>query len=547
MGLRLIVVAGALLLLGYVGLFLLLESPTMWVHPALVQDRWPEVFEPLLGIFPQAWLEATRTSSIGLLNACLYFAILAWLFGVYIFALRLLISRVSYLWAADGRAFRLIMAFSAMALLILIFVRGTFSTDIINYAWYGRIFAIFGGNPYIDVASDYAAVDAGGWLQYGIWEGLPSVYGPVWVMLAGAVAWVAQVGDGSIVNHILGHRLLADAAHLANIWLVWRVAELVIARYWRAPALPEGTTCEAWRIRARVAVTLAYAWNPLLIIEFGVSGHNDLLLVMGVLVAIWLHLAGRWRLATLALTLAVLVKLPAIIFLAAYLWLLFWRKGEESEVAPLQERVWRVGQAILITVVIGAAFFAPFWEGPATLEAFSNNPGATSFNHSLGKILVFKVPEGVSQAALASGLQPASSWELNSLRAAFDPYVRWGLRIILVAFSLWVLWRARQFRLALPAWCLVMFAYLTVGAFWFWPWYVSWLIGPAVLVGPGRLLNAALLLCASSLTLYALFPVAADPLSPLVGWTGLVNMLPPLAYILLSRRPLFQFWSIEKE
>ncbi|HKP54906.1 MAG TPA: hypothetical protein VJ183_19905 [Chloroflexia bacterium] len=90
-----------------------------------------------------------------------------------------------------------------------------------------------------------------------------------------------------------------------------------------------------------------------------------------------------------------------------------------------------------------------------------------------------------------------------------------------------------------------IFVYLTVGALWFWPWYVSLLIALAVLIGPGRLWNATRVLCASSMTLYALFPVAAEPLAALVGWTGLVIMLPPITYMLFSRKPLSDMMASE--
>lgn len=545
-GLRLLFFAGAATLAGYVGLFVLLESPTLWVYPTLMQDRWPGLFEPLLGVFPRAWIEAGRTSELGLLNALLYLALLAWLFGIYVLVLKRVFSSGAFSGADARRAFKLIMLFTAVSMLVLLFMRGMFSTDIYNYIWYGRIFAIFGGNPFVDPAINYASLDTGNWLQYGIYHNNPNAYGPVWVMLAGAIAWVAQVGDGDIVNHLLGHRLLADAAHLANIWLVWKVAGTVIGRYWRMPGSMETPAVEARQSSARVAVTLAYAWNPLLIIEFGVSGHNDLLLVTCVLSAIWLHLAGRWRLATLALALAGLVKFGAFILLPGYLWLIFWQggKGEEGEAPGLRERVWRVGQALLIVAAAYVVCFAPFWQGSATLSGLSIlSPGTSSFNHSLAKILVFKLTEGINNVVAGLNGRPPQAHDLDLLREALDPYVRWLLLSILAAVAVRVTWGARTFGRLLPAWGWVMFVYLTVGIFWFWPWYVSWLVAPAVLAGPGRLWNATIILCACCMTLYAIFPAGAEPLAPLVGWTGLVNMLPPLAYVLLSKKPLLSFWK----
>ncbi len=548
-GVRLVALSGALLLIGYMGLFVLLESPTLWVYPTLVQDRWPGFFGSILNLFPREWIGADRTSALGLLNASLYFVLLAWLFGVYLFVLRRVFSLRTFSATLSQRAFRVVFAFTVGSMLVLLFVRGMFSTDIFNYIWYGRIFGIFGGNPFTDLAVNYSAVDTGHWLKYGIYLDRPNVYGPAWVMLVGAIAWVAQAGDGNIANHLMGNRLLMDVVHLVNIWLVWRVAGLVIPRYWRSA---EGSdtlvTEESWQQAARVGVTVAYAWNPLLIIEFGVSGHNDLLIVTCVLAGVWLHLRGRWRLATLALALAGLMKFSGLLFLPGYLWLIFWRGGDTEHDAAinLRERLWRLAQALAIVLAAYLVCFAPFESGPISLTTLSLvSPGTSGFNHSLGKILVFKLTEGLYNAALGLNWQPSQSWDLDHLREAFDPFVRVGLLFIVAVLSIWATWRARTIGRMLLAWGLVLLIYLTVGSFWFWPWYVSWVVAPVALAGPGRLWNATIILCACSMTLYALFPAGAVPLAPLVGWTGLIFMAPPLAYMLFSRRPLFEYWVKE--
>src|SRR5205823_370275 len=143
----------------------------------------------------------------------------------------------------------------------------------------------------------------------------------------------------------------------------------------------------------------------------------------------------------------------------------------------------------------------------------------------------------LSKLAGAQHWQPAEDWTAQALRVAFDPYTRWALLAIVVLASLSITRRARTFDKALVAWGWVVFVLLTVGTFWFWPWYISWLIVPAALIGPGRLLNATLIFCASSLTLYAIYPQAAFPLSELVGWPGLIIMAPPLLYVWWSRQP----------
>jgi hypothetical protein len=80
----------------------------------------------------------------------------------------------------------------------------------------------------------------------------------------------------------------------------------------------------AWQTAATAGVTITYAWNPLAVVEFGLSGHNDVLLLTGLLAALWLHLTGHWRAAIVAIALASLVKVVALVFLPGYLCLLVW-------------------------------------------------------------------------------------------------------------------------------------------------------------------------------------------------------------------------------
>ena len=105
-----------------------------------------------------------------------------------------------------------------VAEVVLAIVPGVFSTDLFSYIWYGRIFGVFGDNPFTHVPADYAWHDTGNWLQWVFWKETPSAYGPVWVLLAGIVAQIAQAFGGDITFHILGNKLLADRPGAAPGW-----------------------------------------------------------------------------------------------------------------------------------------------------------------------------------------------------------------------------------------------------------------------------------------------------------------------------------------
>jgi hypothetical protein len=97
-----------------------------------------------------------------------------------------------------------------------------------------------------------------------------------------------------------------------------------------------------------------------------------------------------------------------------------------------------------------------------------------------------------------------------------------------------VTWRARTFPAMLWAWGWALFAYLTIGSEWFWPWYVTWALVPVALFGPGRLWNAVQILCQTSLAYYAFVPRSGSVFKPFDGLAGLLIAVPPLAYVLGS-------------
>jgi hypothetical protein len=464
------------------------------------------------------------------MNAGLYMVLLVGLFAAYLFAVRRMFAARFAPATRPGYILAAIVAITAVVLAFLMVFPATFSKDLFNYVWYGRILSEYGGNPFINVPSQYAWSDTANWLQWTFWADTPSVYGPVWVALAGGIATAARAIDNDIVTHLLGHKLLASVAHLANVVLIWQVAQIVIRRYWQRP---RNASVMGWQTAATAGVTLTYAWNPLTVIEFGLSGHNDVLMLTGLLAALWLHLTGRWRLAVLAIALASLVKFIALVFLPGYLWLLIW-ESEGGRRERLAHAASRVAQAIALVAAAWMVAYIPFWDGLATLKPLSGGPAATWYVNSIGAAIRMRLPEVVSNVAWQEHLRPLYFWTENQVGWRLDGPTRWGLLLISAVVAVIVTWRARTFPRMLWAWGWALFAYLTLGSVWFWPWYVSWALVPAALFGRGRLWNAVQILSVTSLAYYAIVPRSQSAFKPLDGLSGLFIAVPPLAYVLGS-------------
>jgi hypothetical protein len=529
---RFLWIGGSCLVAMCVAYLALFQSRTLWDRPISLPGGEDGPFEAVRRFFPTEWLGAHRGSGLGLLNVGLYLVILGSLFAAYWLTLRGASRRSINAPNGGNHLLRLILVLTALALFVLFWLPGTQSADLHSYIWYGRILVTFGDNPFVHVPLEYAGRDAGGWLQQVYWQEVPSVYGPVWVLLAGGLAWLGNlISSTEMWPHLLGHKLIAAGAHLANIALIWGVSGLVAQRWVQG---------EKGR-RFRLLATLAYAWSPLALIEFGGNGHNDVLMLTGILAALWLHLAGRWRLTALALALAALVKVAVLFLLPGYLWLLVRGRDHVGKANPAQEgklslrsRLSMLGQAMLIILATWILFYIPFWVGPETLGPLLGGPASNRFTNSLAAMLRFQGGEWLHSLATANGWTELSKQGAVALQHAHEGPLRLltlGLTIPVAALATW---RGRTFPLMLQGWGWTLFVYLTVGAVWFWPWYVTWLLPIAGLVYGGKLSTAIQILCASSLILYALYPLMAAPLERVPYYRSLITMLPPLVYLALT-------------
>ena len=157
-----------------------------------------------------------------------------------------------------------------------------FSTDVFSVEAYARMGADYGINPYTygPVAIRFDAV-----FPYvgARWFLIPSAYGP---LFTGFSYLLAPLG---IAAGVLAYQSIAAAASLALICVVWRCARLRGVDPVRAVAL--------------------VGLNPLLVLYAVGGGHNDLLMVLAVALAVWALLGHRERSSGALTVIAIAVKL----------------------------------------------------------------------------------------------------------------------------------------------------------------------------------------------------------------------------------------------
>ncbi|HUS15715.1 MAG TPA: hypothetical protein VM536_11945, partial [Chloroflexia bacterium] len=391
---------------GWCALAMLLFAQSLWEIPSYMADWLPGPYRMVAAWFPPGWIGASREGGGRVAAVLLYAVITAGLWAAYLAALRT--ARHSDLAApspVEGRGIGWGVVFGAVA----ITWPGLLASDLYLYATYGKMQVVYGLNPLVQPPS---AMTGDPWLVWAPWHDILSAYGPVWLVITRGVSAVAVALGGDRALYLLGFKLL-------NLALLAGGAALV-ATIGRQLAWPAGRRLEA---------VLLFAWCPLGIIEWIGNGHNDALLAVCALAALWLHLRGQWPAALVALLAGGLVKLPGLFLLPAYVTLLL---------VSAPDRAARARRG-LAGVVVGGTFvvlaYAPYAD-PALGKVLLANPVAGFYAASPALV----VRQLLTDAALAlrGVLTPATLTERGALEAVRWPvwyaaYGGWALLALLLS------------------------------------------------------------------------------------------------------------------
>jgi len=392
--------------------------------------------------------------------------------------------------------------------LLLIPVQPVTASDVYGYAFLGRVVAVLGQNPFVHLASEFAADP---FYSIVTFHGLPVTcgYGPLWAAISGALGWLAR--DQLLLNLFL-FKGLAAGLHLASALLVYGILKRVAPNY-------------------AVAGTLFYAWNPILLYELVGNGHNDAAVAVLALLGFFelsrvsprseADMQGRsrpwgdrrlWAISCLAA--AALIKAVAVLWLPlAAVWLL-------ARAKPWRARLRQAAAIVALTVVPAAVAYTPFWAGTATFQ------GLLAQSDIHGNSLASLVIHGLSNIWPDSATLWVQIVKLATI-LVFVPFYLVQLCAVSCSARL-VDDRQRYDGLMRASFDVILFYLLFVG-FQFLPWYLTWLMIPAAVVGEARLGRRRRLAAAFCLLVPLLyFPFGAEWVTGHLpsGVAALLSLLP---------------------
>lgn len=369
----------------------------------------------------------------------------------------------------------------------LLFMYPVGAADLFDQIFRARLLSHYGLNPFV---TNPNVIAGDPFLPYVAWSGDPSPYGPVWETLAGATSSIAmRLGDTLWLNLMLFKGLVL-AAYAVNVALTYGIMRVV---------RPD------WALRG----TLFFAWNPLLVFEVAGNGHNDSVVMMFVLGAVYLFVLARRSAVIPALMLGALTKfVPALLIpvAAAAIWRDRVGRTRTVEMSanglPVRRRSLSNFDALSTLAIGGVAalglavvLYAPFWRGTESVGALGRK---SLFTASIPKVAldILHFDRGMDE-------QVAQTLVRNGALAL--------TLLVTLGLTVWVFMkgkartgpeRAALVDRTLRAFYEVIFFYLAFATLWFQPWYIVWLIALTAPVARDSYANRTILFCIGGVANY---------------------------------------------
>jgi hypothetical protein len=346
---------------------------------------------------------------------------------------------------------------------ILLLGPAFYLNDVFNYLGYARLGGLHHINPYTHVFEQERFDPV---FPFSSWRNLSSPYGPLFTALSYPLAWIPLSAAYWVV------KVVTALCSLGVLGLVYKTARAL----GRDP---------------RVALAFV-ALNPVYVV-FALGGfHNDFLMLLPAIGAIYLVVTGRYRWAGAVLMVSVAIKFSILLLLP----FLLLGAGAASGRLVTRERVDIVIGAVLAAIPLLVLDLLLFGLAHPNLEYQTTLVTNFAFPNIFGDII---------------GAGGGASWILHMAD---------GLLVAVVAYLLYTLFRGRGEWISRTGWA--MFA-LILSLAWLMPWYAIWLTPLAALGASPRLrkwtlaLTVYLVLCFVPSTQIFLSQHGLDPMNGSVG------------------------------
>ena len=383
------------------------------------------------------WPNRLQLLDMGKLVGYGWESFLPWLFGILLWVVSLLVL-LCWLHGKSWQQVRaVVLTTTTVVYAWFLAMYPTSAIDVYIYAARSRLFSTYGDNPNAVRPDVYWDVDPYMHFASGEWADDVSPYGPLWNILAYPVT---LIGQDQIGVAILGFKVLCIIAILAMGWLVYRLVE---------------SSAPGWGLPAAMFLM----WNPLVMWDGIGNAHNDIILLLPVIAALWCWSTGRHEWVIPCLVASVMIKYVTVILLPLAVVALWRRHPEWRERMYLA--LWSAGcSALLLAVAL-----YPFYDVRAVIDSAEAQGNRVSLS-----------PAWVVQAT-------AAEWSLPIPTNDTIRLVAYSIMCLYIGGWMVACWRNPD-RLG-RAMFEVTFAFMLVASTNQRHWYVLWIVPLAAALIPG--------------------------------------------------------------
>lgn len=263
---------------------------------------------------------STRTSPDSVAILVIFFSVLA--FSAYGLAVFLV-----WKYQANSKAKGIVLGSSLTFFFLSVWFLPNFNTDIYNYIMRGRVAAVHHDNPYYTPVDEFSHDPIYPYAS-SKYTDEPGGKLPAWMYIN---IFLAKIAGDDVVTNVLLYRIAFFIFNLANVALIALILKKLNSRY-----LFSGI--------------LMYAWNP--IVALMGQSKTDTVMLFYLLLAIWLLVTERHKLAVVSMSLSVFVKLFTLPLVGVYM------------LREIRLKRWRpLVISFLLFGLTMVLVFLPFWQG----------------------------------------------------------------------------------------------------------------------------------------------------------------------------------------
>jgi hypothetical protein len=263
------------------------------------------------------------------------------MFGAWIAAIVLLRGRtIGDLWMP-------VVGISLLNFCAFLFVYPGTAIDVFIYAARSHLLTDYGLNPSTVTPDRYWDTDP--FVRYASaeWSTGVSPYGPLWNLIAAPVT----AFDG---NDIFNALVLFKVIHIAAIAVIGVLIHQIVRIH---------------RPNLAVSAAVAWLWCPVVLWEGIANSHNDVILLLPVLAALWCWYRGHLGWVAPLIAVSALIKIVTLMFLPVAIIAIIRRVGINRQLGKI------VGMTIFLSLGAVWIAFAPFYDIRGVIDAVQSQRG----------------------------------------------------------------------------------------------------------------------------------------------------------------------------